>query len=58
VLASWTFATVGQADCANFVVERKIPVDRLFTHRWKLAQAVEAYQLFDKQTSGKGVFLM
>jgi hypothetical protein len=27
-------------------------------HRWKLPQAVEAYQLFDKQTSGKGVFLM
>ena len=58
VLASWTFSTVGQADCAAFVVERKIPVDRLFTHRWKLDQAVEAYQLFDKQTSGKGVFLM
>jgi threonine dehydrogenase-like Zn-dependent dehydrogenase len=58
VMASWTFSTVGQADCANFVVERKIAVDRLFTHRWKLDQAVEAYQLFDKQTSGKGVFLM
>ncbi len=58
ILASWTFSTVGQADCANFVVERKIPVDKLFTHRWKLDQAVEAYQLFDKQTSGKGVFLM
>ncbi|MBI3513968.1 MAG: zinc-binding dehydrogenase [Proteobacteria bacterium] len=58
ILASWTFSTVGQADCAAFVVERKIPVDKLFTHRWKLGQAVEAYQLFDKQTSGKGVFLM
>jgi threonine dehydrogenase-like Zn-dependent dehydrogenase len=58
ILASWTFSTVGQADCAAFVVERKIPVDRLFTHRWKLDQAVDAYQLFDKQTAGKGVFLM
>ena len=58
IVASWTFSTVGQADCAAFVANRKIAVDHLFTHRWKLPQAVEAYQLFDKQTSGKGVFLM
>jgi threonine dehydrogenase-like Zn-dependent dehydrogenase len=38
-----------------FVADRKIKVDDLFTHRWKLAQADEAYKLFDKQTSGKGV---
>jgi hypothetical protein len=31
-------------------------VDRLFTETWKLDQAIEAYQLFDKQNSGKGVF--
>ncbi|HUA52935.1 MAG TPA: zinc-binding dehydrogenase [Candidatus Sulfotelmatobacter sp.] len=58
IVASWTFSTVGQADCAAFVADRKIAVDHLFTHRWKLGQAVEAYTLFDKQTSGKGVFLM
>ena len=58
IVASWTFSTVGQADCAAFVADRKIAVDHLFTHRWQLDQAVEAYQLFDKQTSGKGVFLM
>ena len=43
---------------ARFIAEREIPVDRLFTHRWRLDQATEAYQLFDKQTTGKGVFLM
>jgi len=32
-------------------------VDRLFTHRWRLEQAEEAYQLFDQQKTGKGVFL-
>ncbi|MBM3489320.1 MAG: zinc-binding dehydrogenase [Alphaproteobacteria bacterium] len=55
---SWTFSTVGQAECAQFVADRKIDVDGLFTHRWKLEQARAAYQLFDRQTSGKGVFLM
>ena len=53
-----TFSTTGQADCASFVADRKIAVDQLFTHRWRLDQAEEAYRLFDAQTTGKGVFLM
>ena len=32
-------------------------VDALFTHRWRLDQAEEAYRLFDSQTTGKGVIL-
>jgi threonine dehydrogenase-like Zn-dependent dehydrogenase len=58
IIGSWTFSKVGQADCARFVADRNIKVDDLFTHRWKLGQAEEAYRLFDQQTSGKGVFLM
>ena len=42
----------------EFVADRGIEVDELFTHRWKLEQADEAYKLFDTQTTGKGVFLM
>ena len=58
LIASWTFSTVIQAECARFVADHKIDVDGLFTHRWKLEQAPEAYALFDKQADGKGVFLM
>jgi threonine dehydrogenase-like Zn-dependent dehydrogenase len=58
IIGSWTFSTTGQAECAGFVADRKIAVDDLFTHRWRLDQAVEAYRLFDAQSSGKGVFLM
>ena len=57
VFGHWTFSKNGQADCARFVSERKIDVDRLFTHRWTLDQADEAYQLLDQQKTGKGVFL-
>jgi threonine dehydrogenase-like Zn-dependent dehydrogenase len=57
IVASWTFSTVGQTDCARFVAERNIPVDRLFTHHFTLDQAEEAYRLFDTQTTGKGVFV-
>jgi len=55
LIGSWTFSTVGQADCARYVADRAIDLDRLFTHRWRLEQAEEAYRLFDAQTAGKGV---
>ena len=58
VVGSWTFSKNGQAECARFVAERKIDVDALFTHEFTLDRAVEAYELFDTQTTGKGVFLM
>jgi threonine dehydrogenase-like Zn-dependent dehydrogenase len=58
LVASWTFSNIIQADCARFSVERGIDVDKLFTHRWTLDQAEQAYQLFDRQVDGKGVFLM
>jgi hypothetical protein len=34
------------------------PDAHLFTQHWRLDQAEEAYRLFDRQTSGKGVFVM
>ena len=57
LVGSWTFSTQGQADCAEFVADHGIAVDRLFTHRWRLDQAEEAYRLFDTQSTGKGVIL-
>jgi threonine dehydrogenase-like Zn-dependent dehydrogenase len=58
VIGSWTFSSVGQAECARFVIDRGIRVDALFTEIWRLDQAEAAYRLFDQQTSGKGVFLI
>ena len=57
LLGSWTFSTVGLIDCARFIAERGVDVDALFSHRWTLEQAEEAYRLFDQQNVGKGVFL-
>lgn len=58
LIASWSFSTIGQKDCADFIADRKIDVDSLFTHRWQLDQAAEAYAVYDKQSDGKGVFLL
>jgi threonine dehydrogenase-like Zn-dependent dehydrogenase len=57
LMGSWTFSTVGQADCAQFIADRRVDVDALFSDRWRLDQADEAYQLFDQQVTGKGVIL-
>ena len=59
IVASWTFSSVGQAECARFIADRGIAVDRLFSNRYHaLDEAVAAYKLYDTQTTGKGVFLL
>jgi len=55
LVGSWTFSAMGMGECARYVADNKIPLERIFTDRWKLDQAQEAYQLFDRQSSGKGV---
>ncbi len=57
IIGSWTFSTVGQADCARYIADRGVDVDKLFTHQWRLDQAEEAYRLFDQQADGKGVII-
>lgn len=55
VMGSYTFSTVGQAKCAEFIARHEVEIDKVFTDHWKLDDAVEAYRLFDKQTGGKAV---
>jgi threonine dehydrogenase-like Zn-dependent dehydrogenase len=57
VLGSLTFSKNLQEECALFVAERGLDVDSLFTHEFRLEQAEEAYDLFDKRKIGKGVFM-
>ncbi len=57
LVGSWTFSKQGQAECAEFVADQNVDVEKLFTHRWKLEQAEEAYKVFDTQTTGKAVIL-
>ena len=57
LIGSWTFSAMGMLDCARFIADNKIDLERIFSHRWRLEQADEAYRAFDTQTTGKGVFL-
>jgi threonine dehydrogenase-like Zn-dependent dehydrogenase len=57
LLGSWTFSTVVLTELAGFVVDRKVPLDQLITHRFGLERAAEAFSLFDTATTGKVVFV-
>lgn len=57
VLGSLTLSKTQMEDCANFVVERGLDIDRLFTDSFRLEEAEEAYALFEQQKIGKGVFI-
>jgi len=57
VLTSWTMSQAGQLDCANFVIERGLDLDALFTDHWHLSEAQQAFERFDRQLGGKAVFL-
>ena len=57
LVGSWTLSSAAQADCVRFIADHGIEVDKLFTDRWTLDRAEEAYKAFDKQAAGKGVFV-
>ena len=57
IVGSWTINSADQGDCVRFIADHGLEVDKLFTDRWTLDQAEEAYKSFDKQAGGKGVFI-
>ena len=57
LVGSWTLNSAAQVDCVRFIADHGIKVDKLFTDRWTLDNAAAAYQSFDKQAAGKGVFI-
>lgn len=57
VIGSITFSKSQMQDCAAYVVERGLQIENLFTHEFRLDQAREAYDRFDRKEIGKGVFV-
>lgn len=57
VLGSLTFSKNQQEDCAQFIAERGLDVESLFTNEFRLDEAERAYELFDQRKIGKGVFI-
>jgi (R,R)-butanediol dehydrogenase / meso-butanediol dehydrogenase / diacetyl reductase len=55
IIGSYTFSDVGQTDCTRFGADHGVDVDLVFTDRWMIDQAEQAYIEFDKQVGGKAV---
>ena len=55
VYGSWTMSTVGLSEVGNYVVNHKIPLSEIITHRFRLEQADEAYRTFESRQTGKVV---
>jgi hypothetical protein len=54
LVGSRTFSKQGQAECAEFVADQRVNVERLFTHRWKLEQAEEGLPALRYSEHGQG----
>jgi (R,R)-butanediol dehydrogenase / meso-butanediol dehydrogenase / diacetyl reductase len=57
IIGSYTFSEVGMSDCARFIADHGVNVDKLLTDHWRLDQADRAYRVADTQAGGKGVFV-
>lgn len=57
IVGSYTFSFAGMGDCSKFIAKHGVNLDLLFSDKWCLDQAEEAYVDFDKQAGGKGVFV-
>jgi len=58
IYGSWTFSKSELLGIARLMVDAKVPLEKLITHRHTLDQAVEAFRTFDGATTGKCVFIM
>ena len=58
IFGSWTFSKSEVIQAARFMVEARVPLTRLITHRFSLDQAESAFRTFDGGTTGKCVFVL
>lgn len=57
IYGSWTFTKAELVEIARFMVEARVPLDRLITGRFPLERAEEAYREFAGGAPGKYVFV-
>jgi L-iditol 2-dehydrogenase len=57
IIGSHTFSIVGQADCARFIANHGVDLDKQYANFWSLDQAEEAYRVLDTQSGGKSAIV-
>jgi threonine dehydrogenase-like Zn-dependent dehydrogenase len=54
---SWTFNPLLMAECAQFAVDRHVPLERVVTETFRLENADAAFRKFSSRMMGKGAFV-
>jgi propanol-preferring alcohol dehydrogenase len=57
VIGAWYFPLGEFGEIARFVVDNKVPVEKMITHRFSLDEAPEAFRMFDQRKTEKAVFV-
>jgi threonine dehydrogenase-like Zn-dependent dehydrogenase len=57
VVGGWYFALPEWNEIVRFVVEHRIPVEALISHRFSIEDAPEAFAAFDRRETEKAVFV-
>jgi propanol-preferring alcohol dehydrogenase len=56
VIGGWYFAAWEYPEVAALIVDRKLPVEKLITHRFSLDDAAEAFRAFHARETEKAIF--
>lgn len=57
VMGSWYFPIFEYDEIARFIIERKLPVEKLVSHTFRLEEAATAFRMFDERLTEKAVFV-
>ena len=57
VIGAWYFPLSEFEEISQFIVNRKIPVEKMITHRFSLGEAAEAFRMFDERKTEKAIFV-
>ncbi|WP_020619779.1 zinc-dependent alcohol dehydrogenase family protein [Paenibacillus daejeonensis] len=57
VMGSWYFPIFEYDEITRFILDRKLPVEKLVSHTFKLEEAEQAFRMFDARETEKAVFV-
>jgi len=57
VIGAWYFPLGEFEEISQFIVDRRVPVEKMITHRFSIGQAAEAFRMFDERKTEKAIFI-
>ncbi len=57
LVGAWYFPIHEYDEIARFIVQHKLPLEQLVTHRFPIDQAPDAFRMFDQRETEKAVFV-